>query len=497
MMYKSTRGYSAEYSFSDAVLTGIAPDGGLFVPVKFPRFDSLEFAELCGMDYCSLAIEIFSKFVTDFTKAELERCVRNAYAGGSFPQDPAPVVSLSSSLNVLELWHGPTSAFKDMALQILPEFLSVAIKKSEQHRKVAILTATSGDTGKAALAGFQDAEDVKLLVFYPENGVSEMQKRQMVTQEGRNLSVIAVRGNFDDTQTGVKNIFTDAAFAETLKERGYTLSSANSINIGRLLPQIVYYFYAYLSLVGKRRISAGSKINFVVPTGNFGNILACYYAEKMGLPVNRIICATNDNNVVSDFMATGVYNSKRPFIQTISPAMDILVSSNLERLLYEASGNDAQSVAADQEDLKASGVYSVDKKTINNINQSFWSSYASQEECRATIKNVYQEFHYLIDPHTAVGIDVYDKYVISTGDTAPSVAVSTASPFKFNKTVAEAIFGPEAISGRNEFEILEDLSAKTGQTIPAPLRDLDRKPILHNKVCEVSGMKAAVDAFLQ
>lgn len=319
----------------------------------------------------------------------------------------------------------------------------------------------------------------------------------MVTQEGRNLSVIAVRGNFDDAQTGVKNIFTDGAFAETLKTRGYTLSSANSINIGRLLPQIVYYFYAYLSLVRKGRISAGSKINFVVPTGNFGNILACYYAEKMGLPVNRIICATNDNNVVSDFMATGVYNSKRPFIQTISPAMDILVSSNLERLLYEASGNDAQSVAADQEDLKASGVYSVDKKTINNINQSFWSSYASQEECRATIKNVYQEFHYLIDPHTAVGIDVYDKYVISTGDTAPSVAVSTASPFKFNKTVAEAIFGPEAISGRNEFEILEDLSAKTGQTIPAPLRDLDRKPILHNKVCEVSGMKAAVDAFLQ
>lgn len=319
------------------------------------------------MDYCSLAIEIFARFVTDFTRAELERCVRNAYASGSFPQDPAPVVSLSSSLNVLELWHGPTSAFKDMALQILPEFLSVAIKKNEQHRKVAILTATSGDTGKAALAGFQDAENVKLLVFYPENGVSEMQKRQMVTQEGRNLSVIAVRGNFDDAQTGVKNIFTDGAFAETLKTRGYTLSSANSINIGRLLPQIVYYFYAYLSLVRKGRISAGSKINFVVPTGNFGNILACYYAEKMGLPVNRIICATNDNNVVSDFMATGVYNSKRPFIQTISPAMDILVSSNLERLLYEASGNDAQSVAADQEDLKASGVYSVDKKTINNI----------------------------------------------------------------------------------------------------------------------------------
>ncbi len=497
MMYKSTRCYSGEYSFSDAVLTGIAPDGGLFVPEKFPRFDSLEFAEMCNMDYCSLAIEIFSKFASDFTREELERCVKNAYADGNFPSEPTPITSLSTSLNVLELWHGPTSAFKDMALQILPEFMSVAIKKSNKHQKIAILTATSGDTGKAALAGFQDAENVKIMVFYPADGVSEMQKQQMVTQEGGNLSVIAVRGNFDDAQTGVKNIFTDPAFAEDLKARGYTLSSANSINIGRLLPQVVYYYYAYFALVRKGTISLGSKINFVVPTGNFGNILACYYAAKTGLPVNKIICATNDNNVVSDFMSTGVYNSKRPFILTISPAMDILISSNLERLLYDVSGNDAASVSADLEDLKVSGVYSVDKKTINNINLIFWSSFANQEECRATIKNVYQKFHYVIDPHTAVGIDVYDKYVISTGDTSPTIAVSTASPFKFNKTVAEAIFGSEAVEGRNEFQILKDLSTKTGLEIPVPLRNLDQKPVLHDKICDVSAMKAAVDRFLR
>ncbi len=497
MMYKSTRGCSGEYSFSDAVLTGIAPDGGLFVPAAFPRFDSLEFTEMCNMNYCRLAVEIFSKFATDFTKGELEECVKNAYADGSFPQDPAPLTTLSNSLNILELWHGPTSAFKDMALQILPEFMSKAIKKSSRHQKIAILTATSGDTGKAALAGFQDVENVKIMVFYPADGVSEMQKRQMVTQEGENLSVMAVRGNFDDAQTGVKNIFTDTAFAEELKSRGYTLSSANSINIGRLLPQIVYYYYAYFALARKGAISLGSKINFVVPTGNFGNILACYYAAKTGLPVHKIICATNDNNVVSDFMATGVYNSKRPFLLTISPAMDILISSNLERLLYDVSGNDAASVTADLEDLKVSGVYSVDKKTINNINLIFWSSFANQAECRATIQNVYQEFHYLIDPHTAVGIDVYDKYVISTGDTSPTVAVSTASPFKFNKTVAEALFGTEAAAGKSEFEILEELSQKAGTEIPAPLRNLDRKPVLHDKICDISGMKSAVDAFLR
>lgn len=496
MMYKSTRGYAEKYSFSDAVLTGIAPDGGLFVPVEFPEFTAQDLEKLCNMDYCQLACEIFSRFADDFTKEELEACVKNAYADGSFPTEPTPISVLSNTLSVLELWHGPTSAFKDMALQILPEFMSVAIKKSQKHDKIAILTATSGDTGKAALAGFKDAENVKIIVFYPAEGVSQMQKTQMITQEGDNLSVIAVRGNFDDAQTGVKNIFGDKAFAELLKKRGYTLSSANSINIGRLLPQVVYYYYAYFALVRNGNLKLGDKMNFAVPTGNFGNILACYYAAKTGLPVNRIICATNDNNVVSDFFNTGIYNSKRPFILTISPAMDILISSNLERLLYDASGENSETVAGLQQDLKANGVYSVQKELSDLIGADFWSSSANQSECRKTIKSIHREFNYLIDPHTAVGIDVYDKYVISTGDTTPTVAVSTASPFKFNKTVVESIYGEDSVVGKNEFELLEELSEKTGWDIPLPLKDLDKKPVLHTGLCDVSEMKNEVDKFL-
>ena len=497
MMYKSSRGYSEQYSFSDAVLTGIAPDGGLFVPVEFPKFSADDLNRFCNMNYCELASEIFSAFADDFTKEELDTCVKNAYADGSFPEEPTPLSVLSNTLSVLELWHGPTSAFKDMALQILPEFMSVAIKKSKKHNKIAILTATSGDTGKAALAGFKDAENVKILVFYPAEGVSEMQKTQMITQEGSNLSVIAVRGNFDDAQTGVKNIFGDKEFAELLKERGYTLSSANSINIGRLLPQVVYYYYAYFALVRNGKLNLGDKINFAVPTGNFGNILACYYAAKTGLPVNRIVCATNDNNVVSDFLTTGVYSSNRPFILTISPAMDILISSNLERLLYDVSGEDSELVSRLQQDLKANGVYSVDKELSDTIGEYFWSSTSNQNECRKTIQSIHQEFNYLVDPHTAVGIDVYDKYVISTGDTTPAVAVSTASPFKFNKTVAESLFGEESVADKDEFKILEELSEKTGWEIPVPLRDLDKKPVLHKRICNVSDMKNEVDEFLQ
>lgn len=497
MLYKSTRGYPEKFSFSDAVLTGIAPDGGLFVPEEFPTLNEAALEKLCELDYCSLAREIFSLFADDFTKEELDTCVKNAYADGSFPEEPTPLSVLSNNLSVLELWHGPTSAFKDMALQILPEFMSVAIKKSKKHNKIAILTATSGDTGKAALAGFKDAENVNIMVFYPVSGVSEMQKTQMITQEGSNLSVVAVRGNFDDAQTGVKNIFGDKEFAEVLKERGYTLSSANSINIGRLLPQVVYYFYAYLALVRNGRLTLGDKINFAVPTGNFGNILACYYATKIGLPVNKIICATNDNNVVSDFITTGIYNSKRPFILTVSPAMDILISSNLERLLFDVSGENTEIVSGLQQDLKANGVYSVEKEMTDAISEYFWSSYSTQPECCKTINSIHSEFNYLVDPHTAVGIDVYDKYVISTGDTTPTVAVSTASPFKFNKTVAEALYGEASTEGKSEFEILDELSEKTGWEIPVPLRDLDKKPILHKGVCDVSDMKAEVDAFLK
>lgn len=495
MTYTSTRGYPGRYSFSEALLTGLAPDGGLFVPDSFPHYNIEALEEMCTMDYCLLSERIFSEFAEDFTAEEIHECVAGAYSGESFPGGPAPLTSLSGALDVLELWHGPTAAFKDIALQILPRLMSIALKKSKNHEKTAILTATSGDTGKAALEGFKDIDNIKILVFYPEKGVSEMQKMQMVTQEGANLSVIAVNGNFDDAQTGVKEIFGDPDVARRLKERGYTLSSANSINIGRLLPQIVYYFYAYFTLVRKGEIKMGTKINFVVPTGNFGNILACYYASKMGLPVNKIICAVNDNNVVAEFMESGVYNSKRKFILTVSPAMDILISSNLERLIYDISGHNTSEVKSCMEDLKANGVYSVDKDTINSINSIFWAASADQEECKAAIKNVYDEFGYLIDPHTAVGIDVYDKYVISTGDTSKAVAVSTASPFKFNKTVYEALFGAGSCSGISELCILNKLSEETGVSVPAPLRGLDRKPILHTKVCERYDMAACAEAF--
>ena len=329
MTFGSTRGMSKGYSFSDAVLRGIAPDGGLFIPDDFYVYDSFQLSELSTMDYKSLACEIFSHYATDFTKEEIQRCVDNAYTNMD-----VKLTSVNGYLNVLELWHGPTAAFKDMALQILPEFMSVALTKNNRHEKIAILTATSGDTGSAALKGFKDVPGIKLMVFYPAHGVSQMQKQQMVTQEGSNLKVVAVEGNFDDAQTGVKNIFANYEFSQKMMERGYSLSSANSINIGRLLPQVVYYFYAYFLMCKKGVVSFGTKINFAVPTGNFGNILACYYAKKCGLPINKIICATNDNNVVSDFMNSGTYDANRKFMETISPAMDILIIEQHQTSIY-------------------------------------------------------------------------------------------------------------------------------------------------------------------
>ena len=490
MTFGSTRGMSKGYSFSDAVLRGIAPDGGLFIPDEFHVYDSLELSELSTLDYKSLACEIFKHYATDFTPEEIRACVDKAYTGLD-----VKLTSVNGYLNVLELWHGPTAAFKDMALQILPEFMSIALGKRKKQEKIAILTATSGDTGSAALKGFKDVDNIKLMVFYPVNGVSQMQKAQMVTQEGSNLSVVAVEGNFDDAQTGVKNIFANYEFSQKMAERGYSLSSANSINIGRLLPQVVYYFYAYFLMCKKGAISFGTKINFTVPTGNFGNILACYYAKKCGLPVNKIICATNDNNVVSDFMSTGTYNANRKFVETISPAMDILISSNLERLLYDMTGEDSSYVTDLMLSLKSQGVYTADKKTMDNISAHFWSSYATQEDCTRTIKSVYDRYGYLIDPHTSVGFDVYDKYVISTGDTTKTVTVSTASPFKINKTVSESIFGEKENEAMTEFEILDYLSTKTGNPIPWPLKDLDKKAVLHKKVCNKSDMMKEVDEF--
>lgn len=500
MTYASTRGTVSGVQFSEAVLKGIAPDGGLFVPEEQVRFDSLEIAEMSEMNYKDLAKAIFSRYATDFTEAELDTCVENAYGSKSaFPEAVAPLSYVSDTLSVLELWHGPTSAFKDMALQILPEFMSVALKKHPREdgkaRQIAILTATSGDTGKAALEGFKDVDGIRIMVFYPENGVSEMQKYQMITQEGSNVRVMAVRGNFDDAQTGVKKIFTDNALNQEFNERGFELSSANSINIGRLLPQIVYYYYAYFTMVRDQKLKLGTKVNFVVPTGNFGNILACYYAMKSGLPVNRIICATNSNCVVSDFINTGTYDANRTFTLTISPAMDILVSSNLERLLYHASGENVKMIGKVMDELKTAGVYSVDRKTLANISSIFWSASGQEAETMETIGSVYKENQYLIDPHTAVGVNVYDKYAIATGDMTPTVAVSTASPFKFNKSVLQAV-SEDTLKEMTEFEMLTVLSEKTGCPIPTPLTGLDQKPVLHKGVCDVDAMRSAVSDFL-
>ena len=496
MKYKSTRGGERGLSFSEAVVKGLAKDGGLFVPESHISIDEHELLEMSTLNYEQLAIKIISKFASDFTTDEVSDCVKKAYSYGSFPEAVAPVTKLNDTLSVLELWHGPTCAFKDMALQILPNFMTHAIKKTGEEKEIIILTATSGDTGKAALEGFKDIPGIKVLVFYPQEGVSEMQKYQMITQQGSNVSVVAVKGNFDDAQSGVKKIFSDTEYEAELADVNKELSSANSINWGRLLPQIIYYFHAYLTMVKNGEIILGNKVNFVVPTGNFGNILASYYAKKAGLPINRIICASNDNNVLSDFMSTGTYNKNRKFVTTISPAMDILISSNLERLLYDMTEENDVAISTLMNELKNDGVYTVDKKTMNNINNCFWASFATEKETMDAISAVYGKYNYLIDPHTAVGINVYEKYVLATGDTTKTVAVSTASPFKFNASVAEAILGKEDISKLDEFEILEFLSEKTGLEIPMPLRNLNKKEILHKTICEVSDMKKEVQNFI-
>ncbi len=497
MLYKSTRGGASNVTFSQAVKMGIAPDGGLFVPQENCVLTAEEFQNMASLSYKDLAIAIISKYAGDFTPEDIEKAVCNAYCSGSFPlEDPAPVVSVSESLNVLELWHGPTSAFKDMALQILPEFMTKSNQICGDGKEIVILTATSGDTGKAALEGFQDVPGIRVIVFYPEDGVSQMQKYQMITQEGKNVHVIAVNGNFDDAQTGVKGIFGDQDFAVLLAEKGYELSSANSINWGRLLPQIIYYFHGYYSLVKQGKINLGDKINIAVPTGNFGNILASYYAMKMGMPVNRIICASNDNNVLTDFLHTGTYDANRTFMTTISPAMDILVSSNLERLLYDITGGDSEAVASYMAALKTDGLYSVDSKTSDTLQNLFWAGYATEQETEETIHHVYEDYGYLADTHTAVGIHVYEKYVSATGDQTQTLAASTASPFKFNKSVAEALFGCEALEGMTEFQLLDYLSEQTGQQIPEPLKGLDKKQVLHKGVCLPKDMETCISEIL-
>lgn len=497
MFYESTRGGLKSVLSADAIKRGIAPDGGLFVPEAVRAISIDDIDSLTRMNYNERAVNILERFIDDYTHEEITECVNNAYSREKFDdRDIAPLYKLNDNIFMLELWHGPTCAFKDMALQILPHLLVKAVRKTGEKSEIVILVATSGDTGKAALEGFRDVEGTKVVVFYPDNGVSEVQKMQMITQEGRNVCAIAVKGNFDDTQNGVKEIFSDMELAGRMEAAGYKFSSANSINWGRLVPQIVYYFSAYAEIVKRGEIKLGDKVNFVVPTGNFGNILAAHYALEMGLPINRLICASNENNVLTDFISTGTYNRNREFKKTMSPSMDILISSNLERLLYELTGHDSARISEWMEKLKTDGVYTVDPETRKKIAKRFWGGYCREEDTIATIKSIYDEFGYVVDTHTAVGIDVYDKYVISTGDMTKAIITSTASPFKFNESVAKAVFGEDRVKGKNEFELLDILASECGLKVPESLKGLNSKKVLHSSVCAKEDMKEQVKGIL-
>jgi threonine synthase len=497
MRYVSTRGGVSALESSEAIKMGLAPDGGLFVPDGHVTLSMEEISSLAGMSYQERAVLILSRYLTDFSCPETAGCVSLAYDAARFANGRvAPLVHLDDRLSVMELWHGPTCAFKDVALQILPRFMTHAMKKTGESREIVILVATSGDTGKAALEGFADVPGTRIIVFYPEEGVSEVQKRQMITQAGGNVHVVGVKGNFDDTQAGVKRMFSDKGMASALQAEGMTFSSANSINWGRLVPQIVYYFSAYADLCAEGRIRCGDSVNIAVPTGNFGNILAAWYAVSAGLPVNRLICASNANNVLADFIRTGVYDSRRQFHKTVSPSMDILVSSNLERLLFEVSGRDAARVSSWMGDLAGKGAYDAGAAMRGSISELFRGGWTSEEETLGTIGALWRSHRYLADTHTAVGMNVYDAYIRETGDTTPTILVSTASPFKFADSVAGALFGNEAVRGRDGFDLLGLLSDRTGWPIPEGLAGLRERPVLHDDVCAVDEMKATVSRML-
>ena len=495
MEYISTRGGGAPVSAARAILKGLASDGGLFVPNQIPAVDEAFIKSLLPLSYQERAKKIISLYLTDFTADEVSKCVENAYGSGKFDTDKiVPTVKIQDNNYLLELWHGPTSAFKDMALQLLPQFISTSLKKLGDKNELVILVATSGDTGKAALDGFKDVEQTKIIVFYPVEGVSKIQRLQMLTQEGGNVSVVAVKGNFDDAQNGVKQIFSDAAYNAELASKGFQLSSANSINWGRLLPQIVYYFSAYADLVNEKAIAFGDPVDFTVPTGNFGDILAGFYAKLMGLPVNRLICASNANNVLTDFLTTGTYDRNRPFYKTISPSMDILISSNLERLLYHITG-DSSKVAGWMQQLKDEGRYTVDAATLAAIQQTFSAGCLGDDDTKSCIAALYKSAKYVADTHTAVAWQVAQDYEAAhSSDAAPMVILSTASPYKFNDSVLAAL-GEDAGS-LDEFAQLDKLSRINKDPIPAGLARLKTAAVIHSKVCEKQDMAKAVSEFL-
>lgn len=491
MLYVSTRGKSEMVSAAHAITNGLAGDGGLYVPQSMPHFKMSNIKAMEKKSYTERAVDVLSTFLTDFELDELQACTSAAYAADKFGDNPVPLVQVNDKTGVLELWHGPTSAFKDMALQLLPHLMVHSRKKTAATNKVVILVATSGDTGKAALEGFKDVDGTQIIVFYPSEGVSSIQKRQMITQEGKNVKVFGIEGNFDDAQRGVKTIFGNTALSSELAKKGYTFSSANSINWGRLVPQIVYYFSAYVDAVSAGKIAWGDKINFVVPTGNFGDILAGYYAKLMGLPVARFICASNNNNVLTDFMNTGEYNKNRPFYKTISPSMDILVSSNLERLLYSVSGNNAEQVAGYMQELNTNGSYKIDSEELEKIQEEFFGAWVDEEETKEAIHRIYADYKYLMDTHTSVAWRALEKYRLVTNDDTYSVILSTASPYKFSDSVLSAL--EEApVSEEDPFALLAKLHEKTGLEIPPRMLALEGMEILHQEVIPSEEMELSV-----
>lgn len=492
ILYKSTRGNGDKITASQAILKGLSDDGGLFVPDSIPKLD-VDLEALSKMTYQEIAYEVMSRFFTDFTEEELKGCIKKAYDSKFDTEEIVPLVKKGNTF-IMELFHGPTIAFKDMALSILPHLLTTAAKKNQVKNEIVILTATSGDTGKAAMAGFADVPGTKIIVFYPKNGVSPVQEKQMVTQKGENTYVVGITGNFDDAQTGVKKMFNDKEMARELAQAGYQFSSANSINIGRLVPQVAYYVYAYVKLMERGEIRNGDEINAVVPTGNFGNILAAYYAKQMGVPYGKFICASNENKVLFDFFRTGCYDRNREFILTSSPSMDILISSNLERLIYRAAGDDSEKNKELMRDLTEKGSYQITPEMEEGLKE-FYGNYATEEETADTIRRFFEENQYVLDTHTAVAADVYKKYMEETKDSRPAVIASTASPYKFTRSVMTAI--DKKYEDMEDFALADELERISGVKIPKAIEEIRTAPVRHNTVAEAADMPKVVKEILQ
>lgn len=492
LMYNSTRSNNEKVTASQAILKGLASDGGLFVPEQIPALDK-DLKTLSEMSYQEVAYEVMKLYITDFTEEELKNCISRAYDTKFDTTEIAPLKK-AGGVYFLELFHGATIAFKDMALSILPHLLTTSAKKNNVKNEIVILTATSGDTGKAALAGFADVEGTSIIVFYPKDGVSPIQEKQMVTQKGKNTTVIGIRGNFDDAQSGVKAMFGNKELAERMDKAGYQFSSANSINIGRLVPQIVYYVYAYTRLLKSGEITDGEKINVVVPTGNFGNILAAYYAKNMGLPIDKLICASNDNKVLYDFFQTGTYDKNREFILTTSPSMDILISSNLERLIYKIAGNNSEKCADLMKALSTAGKYEITKDMQAQL-ADFAGGYSDEAKTANTIKDLYNKEGYVIDTHTAVAAAVCSDYRKAANDTNKTVIASTASPYKFTRSVMNAI--DSKYDSMSDFELVDELSKLAKVKVPQAIEDIRSAEILHKTVCDADKMQTAVEEILK